>query len=212
MASIDLCSVTKTYPGGKTVMENFDLHVRDGSFTVLVGPSGCGKTTSIRMIAGLEELTAGDVKIDGEVVTHQEPGERGIAMVFQEDRLLPGCTVLENLRLVAPERSDTELTALLGELGLSGWENARPGKLSGGMRRRAAIARALVFHSPLVIMDEPFKGLDEATLAATLACVDRWLGDRTFLLVTHSPQEAERLGCRITRLDELTQTGSEKQN
>ena len=133
-------------------------------------------------------------------------------MVFQEDRLLPGCTVLENLRLVAPERSDTELTALLGELGLSGWENARPGKLSGGMRRRAAIARALVFHSPLVIMDEPFKGLDETTLAATLACVDRWLGDRTFLLVTHSPQEAERLGCRITRLDELTQTGSEKQN
>ena len=79
MASIDLCSVTKTYPGGKTVMENFDLHVRDGSFTVLVGPSGCGKTTSIRMIAGLEELTAGDVKIDGEVVTHQEPGERGSA-------------------------------------------------------------------------------------------------------------------------------------
>lgn len=133
-------------------------------------------------------------------------------MVFQEDRLLPGCTVLENLRLVAPERPDTELIALLGELGLSGWENARPGKLSGGMRRRAAIARALVFHSPLVIMDEPFKGLDEATLAATLACVDRWLGDRTFLLVTHSPQEAERLGCRITRLDELTQTGSEKQN
>lgn len=71
---------------------------------------------------------------------------------------------------------------------------------------------ALVFHSPLVIMDEPFKGLDEATLAATLACVDRWLGDRTFLLVTHSPQEAERLGCRITRLDEFTRTGSEKQN
>ena len=117
-------------------------------------------------------------------------------MVFQEDRLLPGCTVLENLRLVAPERPATELTALLGELELSGWENARPGKLSGGMRRRAAIARALVFHSPLVIMDEPFKGLDEAHPGSNpRLCVDRWLGDRTFLLVTHSPQEAERLGC-----------------
>ena len=124
-------------------------------------------------------------------------------MVFQEDRLLPGCTILENLQLVAPERPEAELTALLGELGLSGWEHSRPGKLSGGMRRRAAIARALEFASPLVIMDEPFKGLDEITLASTLVCVDRWLGDRTFLLVTHSPQEGERLSCRITRLDAL---------
>ena len=161
------------------------------------------QTTLLRLLCG--SLTPQGGSITG------LPAE-GIAMVFQEDRLLPGCTVLENLRLVAPERPDTELIALLGELGLSGRENARPGKLSGGMRRRAAIARALVFHSPLVIMDEPFKGLDEATLAATLACVDRWLGDRTFLLVTHSPQEAERLGCRITRLDELTRTGSGKQN
>lgn len=87
---------------------------------------------------------------------------------------------------------------------------ARLGKLSGRNAPPSSHCPALVFHSPLVIMDEPFKGLDEATLAATLACVDRWLGDRTFLLVTHSPQEAERLGCRITRLDELTRTDSEK--
>lgn len=188
---------------GTPVFSGLCLSLPDGSRTALLAPSGFGKTTLLRLLCG--SLTPQGGSITG------LPAE-GIAMVFQEDRLLPGCTVLENLRLVAPERSDTELIALLGELGLSGWGNARPGKLSGGMRRRAAIARALVFHSPLVIMDEPFKGLDEATLAATLACVDRWLGDRTFLLVTHSPQEAERLGCRITRLDELTRTGSEKQN
>lgn len=102
-------------------------------------------------------------------------------MVFQEDRLLPGCTVLENLRLVAPERPDTELIALLGELGLSGWENGPPQETLGRNAPPGSHCPALVFHSPLVIMDEPFKGLDEATLAATLACVDRWLGDRTFL-------------------------------
>lgn len=100
------------------------------------------------------------------------------------------------------------------------WENwdcpagktPAPGSSRAECARRAAIARALVFHSPLVIMDEPFKGLDEATCGDPRLCGPGWLGDRTFLLVTHSPQEAERLGCRITRLDELTRTSSEKQN
>ena len=133
---------------GTPVFSGLCLSLPDGSRTALLAPSGFGKTTLLRLLCG--SLTPQGGSITG------LPAE-GIAMVFQEDRLLPGCTVLENLRLVAPERSDTELTALLGELGLSGWENARPGKLSGGMRRRAAIARALVFHSPLVIMDEPFK-------------------------------------------------------
>lgn len=137
----------------------------------------------------------------------------GIAMVFQEDRLLPGCTVLENLRLVAPERPDTELIALLGELGLSGWENARPGKLSGGMRRRAAIARALVFHSPAGHHGRAVQGAGRSHPGSDpCLCGPLGLGDRTFLLVTHSPQEAERPGLPDTRLDELTRTGSEKQN
>lgn len=185
---------------GTPVFSGLNLSLPEGSRTALLAPSGFGKTTLLRLLCG--SLTPQSGSITG------IPAE-GIAMVFQEDRLLPGCTILENLRLVAPERSDSELTALLGELGLAGWENARPGKLSGGMRRRAAIARALAFRSPLVIMDEPFKGLDEATLESVLACVDRWLGKRTFLLVTHSPREAEQLGCRITRLDALSPDDSD---
>lgn len=116
---------------GTPVFSGLCLSLPDGSRTALLAPSGFGKTTLLRLLCG--SLTPQSGSITG------LPAE-GIAMVFQEDRLLPGCTVLENLRLVAPERPDTELTALLGELGLSGWENARPGKLSGGMRRRAAIA------------------------------------------------------------------------
>ena len=173
--------------GGKPVFSGLNLSLPLGSRTALLAPSGFGKTTLLRLLCGSLKPQSGSIT--------GIPAE-GIAMVFQEDRLLPGCTILENLQLVAPERPEAELTALLGE-------HSRPGKLSGGMRRRAAIARALVFASPLVIMDEPFKGLDEITLASTLACVDRWLGDRTFLLVTHSPQEGERLSCRITRLDAL---------
>ena len=178
--------------GDHTVFSGLNLSLPDGSRTALLAPSGYGKTTLLRLLCG--SLVPQGGSISG-------LPDQGIGMVFQEDRLLPGCTVLENLRIPSPERSQAELTALLAELGLSGWENARPDKLSGGMSRRVAIARALAFSSPLVIMDEPFKGLDETTLDQVLACVDRRLDGRTFLLVTHSPREAERLGCRIVRLD-----------
>ena len=176
---------------GTPVFSGLCLSLPDGSRTALLAPSGFGKTTLLRLLCG--SLTPQGGSITG------LPAE-GIAMVFQEDRLLPGCTVLENLRLVAPERPDTELIALLGELGLSGWENARPGKLSGGMRRRAAIARALVFHSPLVIMDEPFKGLDEATRARVIDETRRLCRGKTVLMVTHEAAEAERMGAKIVGL------------
>lgn len=134
---------------GTPVFSGLCLSLPDGSRTALLAPSGFGKTTLLRLLCG--SLTPQGGSITG------IPAE-GIAMVFQEDRLLPGCTVLENLRLVAPERPDTELTALLGELGLSGWETPAPGSSRAECARRAAIARALVFHSPLVIMDEPSRG------------------------------------------------------
>ena len=128
-----------------------------------------------------------------------------IAMVFQEDRLLPGCTVLENLRLVAPERSDTELIALLGELGLSGWENARPGKLSGGMRRRVAILRAVLADGDLLLLDEPFKGLDEATRASVAAYLRAETAGRTVIMVTHDPDEVALMGGSLLKMEPAEQ-------
>ena len=205
MASIDLCSVTKTYPGGKTVMENFDLHVRDGSFTVLVGPSGCGKTTSIRMIAGLEELTAGDVKIDGEVVTHQEPGERGIAMVFQNYALYPHMTVEKNiafgLKNLGYSKAEIEasVTEVLEMVGLTEYRHAKPGQLSGGQRQRICIARALALNPKVVIADESVSALDvsiRAQIINLLLDLQRDMGI-AFLFISHDMAVVERISHRV---------------
>lgn len=208
MASIDLCSVTKTYPGGKTVMENFDLHVRDGSFTVLVGPSGCGKTTSIRMIAGLEELTAGDVKIDGEVVTHQEPGERGIAMVFQNYALYPHMTVEKNiafgLKNLGYSKAEIEasVTEVLEMVGLTEYRHAKPGQLSGGQRQRVALARAISKRPKVFLMDEPLSNLDaklRVQMRSELVRMHQKLGT-TFVYITHDQVEAMTMGDYIAVL------------
>lgn len=205
MASIDLCSVTKTYPGGKTVMENFDLHVRDGSFTVLVGPSGCGKTTSIRMIAGLEELTAGDVKIDGEVVTHQEPGERGIAMVFQNYALYPHMTVEKNiafgLKNLGYSKAEIEasVTEVLEMVGLTEYRHAKPGQLSGGQRQRVALARAISKRPRVFLMDEPLSNLDaklRVEMQVEIKRIQKELGITT-IIVTHDHEEAVSLADRV---------------
>ncbi len=182
-----------SYPG-RPVFDGLDLTLPDGSRTALLAPSGTGKTTLLRLLTGQLRPQSGAVT--------GIPAE-GIAMVFQEDRLLPGRTALENLRFVRPDLPGEEGRALLRELGLAGWEDSLPGSLSGGMRRRVAIARALCFSSGLLVLDEPFQGLDEATWERTLACVDRHAAGRTLLLVTHRPDEAERLGCRAVALSEL---------
>ena len=199
--AILITNLSKSY-GETVVFRNFSARLPLGETTVITGVSGGGKTTLLRLILGLETPDGGEIA--------GVPARR--AAVFQEDRLCPQLTALENVLLAAGRKKEREARDLLARLGLGESLAVPAAELSGGMRRRCALARALCAESDLLVLDEPFKGLDEATLAATLACVDRWLGDRTFLLVTHSPQEAERLGCRITRLDELTRTGSEKQN
>ena len=200
--------MTKTYPGGKTVMENFDLHVRDGSSTVLVGPSGCGKTTSIRMIAGLEELTAGDVKIDGEVVTHQEPGERGIAMVFQNYALYPHMTVEKNiafgLKNLGYSKAEIEasVTEVLEMVGLTEYRHAKPGQLSGGQRQRVALARAISKRPRVFLMDEPLSNLDaklRVQMRSELVRMHQKLGT-TFVYITHDQVEAMTMGDYIAVL------------
>ena len=182
-----------SYPG-RPVFDGLDLTLPDGSRTALLAPSGTGKTTLLRLLTGQLRPQSGAVT--------GIPAE-GIAMVFQEDRLLPGRT-LDGKRGVEGKGVDLGGgRTLKRELGLAGWEDSLPGSLSGGMRQRVAIARALCFSSGLLVLDEPFQGLDEATWERTLACVDRHAAGRTLLLVTHRPDEAERLGCRAVALSEL---------
>ncbi|MBS4784822.1 MAG: ABC transporter ATP-binding protein [Clostridiales bacterium] len=170
----------------KPVFQDLSLQFPDGSRTAILGRSGLGKTTLLRLIAGLLQPTSGQVT---------GVPERGIGMVFQEDRLLPNLTAGENLRLVRPDLDSEALRSLFDELGLAGCESLYPGQLSGGMSRRVSIARALCFGSPLLILDEPLKGLDEQTHAQVLHCILRHSRGSTLLLVTHSQTEAEALGC-----------------
>ena len=176
--------------GGRPVFQGLNLTFPAGSRTAILGRSGLGKTTLLRLIAGLLPPDAGEIT---------GLPEQGVAMVFQEDRLVPGLTAAENVRLPSPQQ-------LFAELGLAGSENLLPAQLSGGMSRRVAIARALAFDSPLIMMDEPLKGLDETTHAQVMDCIHRRSGGKTLLLITHSAAEAEALGCKALRLKDFTET------
>ena len=210
MSSIDLCSVTKTYPNGKTVIENLNLHIEDGSFTVLVGPSGCGKTTTIRMIAGLEALTAGAILIDGEDVTRREPGDRGIAMVFQNYALYPHMTVEKNISFglknlgYSKARIEETLEEVLSMVGLTEYRNSKPGQLSGGQRQRVALARAISKRPKVFLMDEPLSNLDaklRVQMRSELVRIHQKLGT-TFVYITHDQVEAMTMGSSIAVMRE----------
>ncbi|MEG1943735.1 MAG: ATP-binding cassette domain-containing protein, partial [Angelakisella sp.] len=142
----------------ENLLQNISLTAREGRATAIMGASGRGKTTLLHIMAGLLTPDSGDVS---------GIPDCGVSVVFQEDRLLPWMTVLENLMVAAPEAPVDDLIALLWDLGLSGWEDAMPPQLSGGMSRRVAIARALAFGSPLLLLDEPFAGLDSDTKRRT---------------------------------------------
>jgi ABC-type nitrate/sulfonate/bicarbonate transport system ATPase subunit len=152
-----------------------------------MAPSGIGKTTLLRCLLGLEVPDGGRI----------EGMPRRPAAVFQEDRLAPWLSVLENIRLVAPHVTEEEIQKTLAALGLAGEENTPAEALSGGMARRAAIARALLYGGDMLILDEPFSGLDEDTRAQTAACISEMAGDKTLLLVTHNEREAALLGAAI---------------
>ena len=166
MSSIELQHVSKTYENKTTVIEDMNLTIEDGSFTVLVGPSGCGKTTTLRMIAGLEEISSGDLLIDGVRMNDAEPGERNIAMVFQNYALYPTMTVRENMEfgLVNAKVPKTERDRRIKEfshvVGLEKYLDRKPSQLSGGQRQRVALARAMVKQPKVFLMDEPLSNLD----------------------------------------------------
>ena len=178
---IDVRDVPKTY-GNKTVLSGLSFTLDDGTFYALSGPSGCGKTTLLRLIAGLEQPDAGSVSVHGR-----------LSYVFQEDRLLPTRTAFENVYEVC---FDAELTRrLLGRVGLSDAEKKLPSELSGGMKRRVALARALAFPHDVLLLDEPFSALDADRKDGILQLLKETEAGKCLLLVTHDPAEAEKLGC-----------------
>ena len=187
-------NLRKAY-GGHVVLDGFSHVFPDGRVTAIEGRSGCGKTTLLRLIAGLE-------KSDGGTISGVP--ESGLAMMFQEDRLPPQLTAAGCLRAVLKGTGDRDarIDAALRELGLSGDALTQPvSAFSGGMRRRVALARALLFPSPLVLLDEPFKGLDAATRESAVAFARPLLAGRTALLVTHDPADAAAFDALRLRMD-----------
>ncbi|WP_304106789.1 ABC transporter ATP-binding protein [Mycolicibacterium bacteremicum] len=204
MASVTFTRVGKSY-GSATVVSDLDLELADGSMTVLVGPSGCGKTTSLRMLAGLEQVSSGTIHIGDRDVTHLEPKDRDIAMVFQNYALYPHLTVRENIAfpLRAKRTSRDEALRRADEvaesLGLGKLAERKPKDLSGGQQQRVAIGRAIIREPAVFLFDEPLSNLDAKLRVETrteLLRLQRKLGI-TSLYVTHDQEEAMTLSDRI---------------
>jgi len=205
MAELTLSNVGKTYPGGVTAVTGADFVIADGEFIVLVGPSGCGKSTILRMIAGLEEITTGEVSIAGRVVNRLEPGERDIAMVFQNYALYPHMSVRRNMEYGLRNQGmrKDEITRRIADaarmLQIEQYLDRKPRALSGGQRQRVAMGRAIVREPAVFLFDEPLSNLDaklRTQLRAELKDLHTRLG-ATFVFVTHDQVEAMSLADRI---------------
>jgi multiple sugar transport system ATP-binding protein len=208
MANVSISNVSKVYPNGFQALQDLSLNVQDGEFMVLVGPSGCGKTTALRMVAGLEEITAGTIQIGGRVVNEVEPKDRDIAMVFQNYALYPSMTVRENIgfglkiRRMPKDQIATRVTDAMALLGLTDWADRKPAQLSGGQRQRVAMGRAIVREPSVFLMDEPLSNLDaklRVQMRAEVARIQRRLNVAT-LYVTHDQVEAMTMGDRVAVL------------
>ncbi len=205
MASVDLDHVEKVYPGGTRAVVDSTLCIADGELLVLVGPSGCGKSTILRLIAGLESLTSGTLRIGGAVVNHLSPQARNMAMVFQDYALYPHMTVRKNLefplrmRRLAPAEIERRVVRVAGLLDLQPLMARLPKQLSGGQRQRVAMGRALVREPAVSLLDEPLSNLDaqlRVQVRAEIAELQRRTGT-TMLYVTHDQVEAMTLGKRV---------------
>jgi len=208
MATVDMEKVNKVYENGFHAVKDFTLDVREGEFMVLVGPSGSGKTTALRMVAGLEDITSGELRIGGKVVNDETPKERDIAMVFQNYALYPHMTVAENIGFALKLRKmpKAEINAKVKEtgeiLGLTEWLDRKPGQLSGGQRQRVAMGRAIVRSPSVFLMDEPLSNLDaklRVQMRAEVQRIQRRIAVAT-LYVTHDQIEAMTMGDRVAVL------------
>ncbi|GAA1590611.1 ABC transporter ATP-binding protein [Actinoplanes couchii] len=205
MSTVALKDVTKIWPDGTYAVDNVSLEVQDGEFMVLLGPSGCGKSTVLRMIAGLEDPTRGDILLNGEPVLELPPRDRSIAMVFQDFALYPHMTVAENIGFplklsgVEPVPRQDRVGTIAGALGIGEVLSRRPGQLSGGQRQRVAMGRAMVRRPGIFLMDEPLSNLDSglrAELRAEITGMTRELGVTT-MYVTHDQSEALTMADRV---------------
>jgi multiple sugar transport system ATP-binding protein len=205
MATVVLDGVNKVYENGFHAIHDLDLDIADGEFLVLVGPSGCGKSTALRMIAGLETITGGEMRIGDRVVNDVEPKDRDIAMVFQNYALYPHMSVYDNigfalkLARTPKEEIDDRVRKASAILELDAYLDRKPGQLSGGQRQRVAMGRAIVRQPAAFLMDEPLSNLDaklRVQMRAEIAGLQRELGVTTFY-VTHDQVEAMTMGDRV---------------
>src|SRR5690349_18712906 len=205
MAEIVLDHVSKSYPDGATAVHDLNLSIADGEFLILVGPSGCGKTTTLNMIAGLEDISSGELRIGGERVNEKAPKDRDIAMVFQSYALYPHMTVRQNIAfpLTLAKMKKSEIARKVEEtaktLDLTELLDRKPSQLSGGQRQRVAMGRAIVRHPKAFLMDEPLSNLDaklRVQMRGEIARLQKRLGTTT-VYVTHDQTEAMTLGDRV---------------
>jgi multiple sugar transport system ATP-binding protein len=210
VAPVSMDKVNKVYENGFHAVKDMSLDIAEGEFMVLVGPSGCGKTTALRMVAGLEDITSGILRIGGKEVNDETPKERDIAMVFQNYALYPHMTVRDNIGFALKLRKTpkAELNAQVNEaadiLGLTDWLDRKPGQLSGGQRQRVAMGRAIVRQPSVFLMDEPLSNLDaklRVQMRAEVARIQRHLNVST-IYVTHDQIEAMTMGDRVTVMRE----------
>ncbi|MFL5865121.1 MAG: ABC transporter ATP-binding protein [Solirubrobacteraceae bacterium] len=218
MAQIALEHITKRYGDGFEAVKDLNLDVSDGEFMILVGPSGCGKSTALRMVAGLEDITAGELKIGGQLMNDRAPKDRDIAMVFQNYALYPHMTVRENMgfALKLAKAPDEEINQKVSEaariLDLEAHLDRKPANLSGGQRQRVAMGRAIVRNPSAFLMDEPLSNLDaklRVQMRTEISRIQQRL-ETTTIYVTHDQTEALTLGDRIAvmRAGLLQQVGA----
>jgi len=205
MSEVTLKNVCKIYDGGNKVVTDANFKVEDKEFVVLVGPSGCGKTTTLRMIAGLEDITSGEIFIDGKLVNNLPPKDRDIAMVFQNYALYPHMSVYENmafglkLKKVDKKEIDVRVKEAAKILSLEEYLNRKPKALSGGQRQRVAVGRAIVRKPKVFLFDEPLSNLDaklRVQMRTEISKLHKQLG-ATMIYVTHDQTEAMTMGDRI---------------
>jgi sn-glycerol 3-phosphate transport system ATP-binding protein len=209
MTQVELVDFSKSYDKKTNVLSEINLSINKGEFFVLVGPSGCGKSTLLRMIAGLEEITGGVLKLNDEVANHLPPKSRNLSMVFQNYALYPHLTVEQNIlfglnaKKVDKKEQQRKLKETAEMIGLSELLKRKPRELSGGQRQRVALARAVVSEAPLCLMDEPLSNLDaklRAHMRVEIRKLQRELG-LTLIYVTHDQVEAMTMGDRIMVLN-----------